>query len=204
MAFIPIPNGLTLCFDFESASQKWQFCFTLRKSAGAPDLTDLQSVATIGKNWVNNNLKGIIDSTTTSKYVRATDMTAQGAPQHIEPTNYVGTGGASNPLPLNVALCCSARTAKRGRSYRGRIYLSGLPVDFQDGVNTGSATLLTNMAGHLTDLQSALDTAGFDMVVPTRQHNGAVVSPAEVNEIIGWVIDSNFDSQRRRLTGRGS
>ena len=203
MAFIPLPNGISLCFDFTAVSQLFQFCLTLRKSSGPPTPTDLSVAASLGSGWWTTTLKGNISDIVTLRQVRATDMTAQGAPQAIQT---VGTAGADtnvNPLPLSAALCVSGRTEKRGRSYRGRVYVSGLNRGMMSSANVMNNTYLSAFASAFTTLQASLKAANFDIVVPTRQHNGSVVSPAELNEVVAWVIDSALDSQRRRLTGRG-
>ena len=203
MAFIPLPNGISLCFDFVSAGQNWQFCLNLRKSAGAPTTTDLQTVGTAAHTWWTNSLKPDMTINTRLNECKVTDMTAQGAPQHIETINQAGTS-AADEIGLNSALVVSGRTEKRGRSYRGRAYISGMNVDgMNDAVNVAASTA-TAFGTIFAGLQSALKTLGFDVVIASRQHNGTPTNPAELNEVIAWVVDTKLDSQRRRLAGRGT
>lgn len=204
MTFIPIPNGISLCFDFTTAGQQWQFCLNLRKSAGAPTAQDLIDAAEGGHDWWTSYLKGFLDSTTTLRQVRATDMTAQGAAEYIDAVNEAATGGTNVPLPIGTAQCVSLRTDKRGRSYRGRVYMGGLTQGYRlDAANMTSAGI-SALLGHFVALSLWLDGIGYDTIVASRQHNGVITNPAEVNEVTSYTVDSKFDSQRRRLAGRGT
>lgn len=203
MAFIPVPNGVQLCFDFTSSGQNWQFCLMLRKSAGAPTTTDLSDIADAAESWWTNHLKPDLTSATVCRQIRATDMTAQGAPQHINTVNDAGAS-ASDEIGLNSALVVSGRTEKRGRSYRGRAYISGMNIDGMTNavdVASGTASAFASIFG---TLQTELDAIGFDTVIASRQHNGVVTNPAETNEVTAWIVDTHLDSQRRRLAGRGT
>lgn len=203
MAFVPVPNGIQLCFLFTTDSQEWQFCLTLRKSAGAPTSTDLEDVAVTGGSWWTNTLRNLIAPAATLVEVVATDLTSQGAPQHRLSMGTTGNAATGSP-PLNAAAVVSHRTAKRGRSYRGRSYLSAFPLGQTTSANLLNGTYASNLASAFSTLAGTLDVSGFDHVVASKQHNGVATSPAEANEVINYVVDTLIDSQRRRLTGRGS
>jgi hypothetical protein len=203
MAFIPWPNGVQLCFDFTTGAQNWQFCLALRKSSGAPTPTDLSDLSATGEAWFTSHLDALMGTDVTLRQVRATDMTSQGAPQDIETSGLAGTAGNTS-MTNNVARVVSHRTAKRGRSYRGRSYLSGVPKGLDTSATSFTTGHATDLVNAFTSLQSTLDTIGFDIVVASTQHNGAVTNPAELNEVIAFVVDTNFDSQRNRLAGRGT
>jgi len=203
MAFIPTPNGISLCFHFTTAGQNWQFCLNFRKSAGSVTPTDLQDVAEEGETWFGVELDTHMSSDVTLADVTATDISVEGGQQHVITTNDPGTA-AADPLPLNVALCWSLRTAKRGRSYRGRAYLSGIPNDqYVDSVLANS-TFCALLVSDLQALQATLDGLGYDLVVVSKQHNGVETNPAEANEVISIIMDNKFDSMRTRLSGRGT
>lgn len=106
--------------------------------------------------------------------------------------------------PSNVALCVSFRTAKRGRSYRGRNYIAGIPRDnvSSNEVSAGAATGLVSAYNSLMDLAT---DAGGQWVVVSRYHNNAPRAAGVHQAITSVVIvDRTVDSQRRRLPGRGS
>jgi len=203
MPFIPVPNGIQLCFLFTTAGQNWQFCITLRKSAGSVEDTDLQQATADGQAWWLSFLKGALSSVAHLNEITATDLTSEGAPQYRA---LVGENGnnAGSYTPTNVAVVMSHRTAKRGRSYRGRSFIGGLPITQVDTPTTLAASTATAFANGFASLRGTLDTHGLDHVVASRQHNGVTTSPAETNEVITTVVDTLLDSQRRRLAGRGS
>ena len=203
MAFIPVPNGVQLCFDFVTAGQNWQVCLMLRKSAGAPTPTDLDTIADDAENWWGASFRSLFSAETTLRQVRATDMTTQGGPVSTLVSNTPGNGSGDG-LPIGSAIVASLRTAKRGRSYRGRSYWSGLLLSAQDSPTDITSTVATAIGVAMTALQTTLDTDGFDIVVASKQHNGVVTNPAEANEVTAIVVDTHFDSQRRRLAGRGT
>jgi len=203
MAFIPVPSGIQLCFNFEATGQHWQFCFTLKKSAGSVTTTDLSNVTGIASDWWTSDFKAFMTANNTLSNITATDISSQGGPQDVLTISEVGTATGGS-LPLNVAIVASLRTAKRGRSYRGRAYISGLPLTSTNNINQLDATKITTLLGDLATLQNDLDAAGYDIVVASKQHNGVTTNPAETNEVIDIVMDANLDSQRRRLTGRGT
>lgn len=203
MPYIPVPNGIQLCFLFTTDNQNWQFCLTLRKSAGAPEDTDLAQAAADGNAWWLSTLKALMGSSSTLREILATDLTAQGAPQNRIVVNEAATGGGT-PMPLNSCVAISHRTAKRGRSYRGRSFLSGWLGLNQVSNNIISAGYAAALAAAFGVLRTLLDGHGLDHVVASKQHNGTATSPAEANEVIAYVVDTALDSQRRRLTGRGT
>jgi hypothetical protein len=108
------------------------------------------------------------------------------------------TGSVDSPsLPGNVAFCVSLRTAESGRTTRGRKYLSGIPKNSYVG-NEILADVADALVNGLQSLRNGLSTLGFPMAIfsPTANTLTTVTSATRV--------DLFLDSQRRRLTGRGS
>lgn len=203
MAFIPIPNGVQVCFQFTAALQNWQFCLMLRKQSGAPVQADLVSAATIGKDWWNTNLKVRVSDEVTCNRVVATNMTAQGAAQAVVTSGVAGTVAAIS-APLNAALVISLRTALRGRSYRGRIYFGGIPVNNLLNATEVIALYASNVLNEFVALSALYAGAGFEQIVASKQHNGVTTNPAVTNPVTAFVCNAQIDSQRRRLFGRGT
>lgn len=203
MAFIPLPNGIQLCFLFTTNSQKWQFCLNLQKSAGPPLDTDLQQATGDGAAWWTSALQALLANDSQLSEIVATDMSVEGGPQFRQT---IGTNGSvsGGGAPLGTAVVVSGRTAKRGRSYRGRSYIGGIAKSDISTPTTALTALGTALANAFASLKSTLDGHGLDIVVASRQHNGSVTSPADMNEVTSFVVDTLFDSQRRRLAGRGT
>jgi len=203
MPFIPIPNSASLCFDFVSAGQNWQFCLVVRKSSGSITPTDLNIIAGEGAGWWTATFKALLGSWNTLKQVRVTDQQVEGGAQDIVTVNTAGTASGTI-MALNAPMCISLRTQRRGRSYRGRVYVSGIvQANMNDSVLWGSGAV-TAFPAAIATLQASLDTAGYDVVVASKQHNLVTTNPAETNEVIAITADNKIDSQRRRLAGRGT
>lgn len=203
MAFIPVPRGIQLCFLFLTGGQHWQFCLTLQKSSGEVDHGDLVAVTSAADGWWDAGFNAVLSAANYLSSIVATDISEQGgeALVHTMGESSVGPAGI---LPNNVAAVISQRTAKRGRSYRGRAYVGGLTnADQVTSTQMGSAAA-AELVDQFVDLQEALDAAGYDVVVASRQHNGVTTNPADVNEVTAFVVDTLYDSQRRRLEGRGT
>lgn len=203
MAFIPVPRGIGLCFQFVAAGQNWQFCITVQKDSGTVDATALTDVANAGSAAWTTYFKPLMATDSNLQRIVATDLTTDGGAQNILGINNNGTA-ATGSLPLNVALVGSHRTARRGRSYRGRSYWGGIPTGSQNSPTDASAAYATNLANAFTALNIALDVAGFKQVVASKQHNGVTTSPADVHEVIANLVDTHYDESGRRLFGRGT
>lgn len=106
--------------------------------------------------------------------------------------------------PNNSAFCVTHRTAARGRSYRGRSYISGIAVTQY----TGSYILQTavdGVVGAFNAMRTALEADSIFFCVVSRRTNKddrdfGISTPVELS--LG--IDRVVDSQRRRLPGRGA
>jgi hypothetical protein len=158
--------------------------------------------------WVNNNMS-YISSAYTFNAVRSTDQTTQVGPSFLKV--YTPTAGGTSdtgPLPGNVSLAQKFATAKRGRSYRGRNFLAGLPVSAlaSGDHNQVSLTEIGNLLTAWTQLPISL--AGMSSpgvwVVCSRFSLGAPRSSAILTPITAVEISTATDSQRRRLNGRGA
>lgn len=101
--------------------------------------------------------------------VKITDWTSlTGAQVEVAPGSPFVGGQATEAMSNNVAPAISFHTASRGRSFRGRNYISGVPIDV-----VTQNTLLTAW----TDAMVAAYTALFDVATA----NGCV-----------WVVASRF------------
>jgi hypothetical protein len=115
------------------------------------------------------------------------------------------SGGFLQPaLPGNATIAVSYKTAKRGRSYRGRTYHVGLPKTWQSGDTIGptNATTLQEIYQAFYDA-IATDMPDFVHTVVSRCQANAWLLVAETTPVTAIVVEPTIDSQRRRLAGRG-
>ncbi len=87
---------------------------------------------------------------------------------------FIDTGGpvvgtaTGDALPRGTALCVTLRTARAGRSYRGRTYLGGFGEGDNDTDASASSTLVTLGVAFLTAVQAAMAASGWQMAVLSR------------------------------------
>jgi hypothetical protein len=203
MPFIPIPNIAQVCWQLTLAGQAIQFCLSFRKDSPPITLSDLTSLATQSESWWGATLRLRLSTGVVCAQVVATDQTTQGAPQATVTSGAAGTVGSAS-LPSNVAAVVSLRTAIRGRSYRGRAYIPGIPLSAQSSATDMTGGFATNLITDFSTLLTNLASLGWHMCVPSRQHNGVVLVTGNSKDVTAFVVDAHFDSQRRRLFGRGT
>lgn len=209
MAFIPAANTAQCKIKYLYAGQQIMNDVYFRKVGGF-DQAGLDSLAnTVWDHWATQVMIDLASGLTLTE-VEAVDLTTQTSPvgRHIQTlSGSVNTGN----LPNNVAFAIKFLTALRGRSYRGRIYLPGISLSSE--LNSGSLltaaadSLRDDVEGAIADIKLAETVehvvvsrfSGVDVNHKPIPRVSAVVTP--VTAVV--YTDTAFDSQRRRLPGRG-
>lgn len=199
MAFIPLPNGIKVSVEFELAGQQVVITLWFKGSAPATalELNDL-NVAVL--DWAQDNLLPIL-----STGILLTGATATAQDSDSAPTNYHALSPAQNgavaadSVPNNVALVTSFLTALRGRSYRGRTYLPGIPANALSDASTAGAAVVTAIAEAFAALSDVETITGLEHVVASHFTGGAPRTTAVGTPVTGYRTGSILDSQRRRL-----
>lgn len=115
--------------------------------------------------------------------------------------------GAVDPLPPEVALVATLRTALAGRSFRGRVYLCGFDAGALTATGNATAGTVTDGTNFMSEVASALTAEGMTLCIaqPARaaytSPNGTVhaARPAATADVTSQLVrDGIFDSQRRR------
>lgn len=206
MAFIPVPNTAKVTWVATLFGQQVEFGLYFKKSTGAVSDADLQALAEAGSDWWNTTGKANHTSEMSHIRTKATNYNSEGAPEFIDTPASPVAGTQGSFLANNAAFVLTQRTAKRGRKYRGRAYLPGIgPSGAFSGVALADAQIadiLADWATMITALEAA-PTIPFDAVVVSRATNGVPLTTATTEPIIVATADTNIDSQRRRLRGRG-
>ena len=174
----------------------------------APAAIDYDLMMELGAalvDWFDTDLKNSLVTSQALVAVVMTDLTTQNGPTatYTAGLPITGTGG-SDPLPANCAITVTKRTAKRGRSYRGRIYSLGASLGNVNGdlIDNGFVAGLVARWSNAISLTTASGT--WPMVVVSRYHNNAPRITAEITPVTSMDADNVVDSQRRRLVGRGA
>lgn len=147
------------------------------------------------------------------KTLTITDLDSATGPQFV--TNLDGLVGSdsNDPLPPNVCGMIEWNTALRGRSFRGRSFISGFCEDGSTGVPT--AGVISHLGVFATAWMTALHSAGppaQDLAVvsrfsgkmdnPNTSSNLKMVpkprNPAIATAVTGMSVETVWKSQRRR------
>lgn len=109
-------------------------------------------------------------------------------------------------LPNQLAAVATLRTAKAGKSYRGRVYISG-GDEAQNGANgTIAAGFNTDLLAFLNGVKTDMGTEGITMAVLSHKRYANLAPPADIETWAGAVTDvvsietrdTQWDTQRRR------
>jgi len=204
MAFVPVPN--TALFEIRYTLFDQLIENTLWFEEALPWTTGtLADQCEFLHDWVVAELFPSMSSDITLREVFGTSMESATAPTGsfvpaTPPAGDVPTGSEAG----NVALGVTFRTGQRGRSFRGRNYIPGIPTSSRTG-NQIAAAFATNMVNAYQMLADSFGAMLGTFVVVSRYSGGAPrVTGVTTPVLVVATHDLNIDSQRRRLTGRGS
>ena len=204
MAFIPVNDVLLLELRQSLFGQKIENTFGFRLDGGWSPA----QLATLMNNmllWWNAELAPFLSEDISLREIVATDLSSATGPVVTQAAPVPNpTGDATiGSLPGSCALCVSFRTNSRGRSFRGRNYVAGLPETNVTG-NTVAAATVNGIQTAYQEILIGGVAAPFEWVVISRFTAGAPrVAGIGTPITTAVVVDPFIDSQRRRLTGRG-
>jgi len=197
MPAVYIPNTIEMAVNATNANGSEEInVLHFYKPSGGVTLTNLQTLG----DFFNANVKAAWLAVHTSSYVlhflRIFGMDNAGSPylDYSFPANTRGTA-TGTPLPSGQAIALTLQTPYRGRSNRGRIFFGSLSRDQESNdVITGALSTAILQVG--TNMLLAGGTTGMYWGVASRKnHNCIVINSLKLN--------TDLDSQRRRLPGRG-
>jgi len=154
--------------------------------------------------WWQTQVVPQLSNNFSSVRVTATDLTTISGPSIEQATAAVG-GVAVEAAPNNVAACVSFRTASRGRSFRGRNFVPGIPNSLIT-LNTLDSAFISALLDAYTLLVGAgTFLPGWQWVVVSRQ-NAGVVRPSglAIPVVSVTMVGNSVRSMRTREIGHGS
>lgn len=180
---------------------------------GTGPVTDIDllmsRVATLFETWENTYGKTLRSDQAHLVMLRVRDIGMLGGAVAQTPEAIVG-GVSGTPLPDSISVPVKWRTARTGRSFRGRTYTIAIPASFVTGdqVNSDAAALF---ASRYDQLRAALNSADWtgtgiesgQMVLVRRHFNKVQLDPAETQPILqAQVVSPYLATRRTRLAGR--
>jgi hypothetical protein len=126
----------------------------------------------------------------TSLVVYQLDDSTGKATARAEASLTLAGSDTGSPLPQEVAVVASLRTATPGPSGRGRMYLPPLGVNKCTTVGRVDAAAQANLAASVAAALGELNSGGFDPILFTPNTADRVITSVDVGDV--------FDAQRRR------
>lgn len=204
MAFIPVPKTAVVALRFALAGQQVVNTLSFEGTAVWTPTT-LEGICGQMENWWNANMAPILSVDLVMTEIYALSLENDSAPSFTF-TDVSGNSGqvAEASVANNVAISVTLRTALRGRSYRGRNYIAGIPITAQ----VDSVHVSTGFRDDVVDAYTALITGvpysnSSVPVVVSRQHNKVELSTGVTTPVTSADANTDYDSMRRRLRGRG-
>lgn len=203
MAFQPVPNTAVVDIIFSYFDQRCENVIHVTK-ASAWSSADLGTLCDNVIAWWKTYLRPVVTQDLVLLRVEARDLTSEGGAFNSRDCLTECNGQETSPgLPGNVTLAISLRTTRAGRNYRGRVYHLGLAENQVTG-NTLVGALPATLDTAYTALLSTLAGLGWTWTVVSRVLDGVVRPVGVATPIVNISVDSDTDSMRRRLIGRGS
>lgn len=203
--FIPAPGVVKVQVIYDQHGSKVENVYNVR-SGDTITAASLTRIKDKFITWLTTYWRPLAGPASVVYMVKLTGQnTASDVDLEWTPTSGIGGTSGTQNMPGNVTLAIRWLTGHAGRSYRGRTYRVGLPINFVNGnyvIPSGMAGFITNYGALLTTLTGG--AVADHLCVVSYCSGGAWRTTAVVNDVTTMTVDQNVDSQRRRLTGRGT
>lgn len=205
MPFVPVPNTVMVEAVYEWAGQTVENTMYFEATVGAPTEGSISDLLDNVRTVIETELLPLLSTGIQLVRMVGTLLTAIDALSVTLSVNPPAAGGVPDEaMPNNVSYVVSFLTSQRGRSFRGRNYVPGLPQTAVTGndITPGARTALLSF---YETLAAAVVADEWLMVVVSRFSLGQARTTGVTSPIIAFTTyDTVVDSQRRRLPGRGN
>lgn len=173
-------------------------------SGGGINITNLTTLVDAVADWAANTLAPLLSRDWTLTQTAGTDLTSNIGPAAFNNTTQIG-GVDIEAAPNNVAACVSIRTGGRGRSFRGRNFLPGIPNSLVT-LNTLDTGFISDLLGAYTGLIGAgTFVAGWEYsIVSRRLANEDRIPPLVIPVVSVEMVGTSVRSMRSREVGHGA
>ena len=202
MAFVPFERAVQVNIGWTLGAGPFaSIGFGLQYINDSFVLADMITVATQLEAWANAFLDLTYSLNATINAITVYDLREEDGPVYTNSVSIAGTrtGNIGNG---SSAMCLTARTLKRGRSFRGRVYIPCLSDD--DVANNAiAAAVLTAGENAMNALSTQLNPLGWADVVLSRIEDGASRALGVATVITDWEARNNVVTTQRRRIRRG-
>lgn len=209
MANLPVPDTAQVEVRMVAFGQHIETVYQ-HKGDTAWGTLELQELAEAYVDAYQNNMDGTMGAAIVWSSVIARDLSGTGLQAEVVFDVGNATPANGTTLPLSTAFAVHKSTAGPGRSGSGRVFhpgITNLHLETGDGNRIEDGSIAAFVAAYNAVLGSVNAAAvnGSTQVIVSRQHAGVQLDPPVTYEVINYTARDVFvDSQRRRLTGRGT
>jgi hypothetical protein len=210
MPFIPVANTALVEFRMTYDEQDVENTLYFKKTASIVE-ADLVTLGDVLYDWWTTFASDAMVSAVELREILLTDLTSETGAQVTK--NGAGSTGQAEEdgCPSNVSLCVSFRTALRGRAFRGRNYIVGIPFSQVEDTNRLISAYTAGVVSGYNQFNSSVELGSFAWVAVSRFSGVDATTHKPIPRVAGvatpittaLIVDSVIDSQRRRLPGRG-
>jgi hypothetical protein len=199
MVFIPVPDCAQAILVYGNVTNTWTNTLWFEKAGF--DETDQGLLAQYLHNWAAANIMPELSSTFSIQTVKVYDERTSLGPVEFSGLAPVGGSQPANAAPISTALVVSIYTDQRGRSGRGRNYITGFCEDDVSSTSVNTALRVTNIQQAYTTLINEVQTSvGWFWQVVSKYGDGEIRTPAlSLNVDHVAVRTALLGSQRRRI-----
>lgn len=204
MPFVPVPGAAFCAVGLELDGQNIQVCLDVAVPTETIGALEDAAAGLFGL-WAEHLMPNLSGDLTLLSAVCA-GLASESSPIGVfVPSSPVLGSVTAASLPNNVAYCISKYTGLRGRSFRGRMFIPGIPENARTTASHVDPAFRVSIATGCASLLGGMISGGFPPVVVSRFTAGAARATGIATPITQLApVDDVLDSQRRRLPGRGS
>lgn len=196
MPFVPAPNCIKAVINWFADGKNWYNTLWFWNSAGWT-MAEGETFADVIFLWAEENFLPFLPSSVSLSEVVVYDMDTEDS--WVVASTVPSAAGDLGGTLASLASCMTVtfRTSRRGRSYRGRNYVTG----FQEadvGARTFVAGLVTNIGNAYEALPSALLGTGGQHVVVSYYNNNVAREIAEHTPVVDYDAHSTIYRQGKR------
>ena len=199
MAFQPTTNGARVILRWSQGTMLWSN--HLWFSHPDFDASDQAELAEAIYTMEDPGYIHLMQPATIWERVEVVDEREQGAEMRMYGDASRNGGHLGERLPPLLAVVVTLTTQKRGRAYRGRVYLSGLSEE-ELVHGSWSSLMMTAAEDFIAAIEVAAESLGWTFGVRSGQLDGVLRPAAIITPITGRTVRSAVPGTQRRRSPR--
>ncbi len=198
MAYIRLPLGIRVALEYQVYGKVVVNVYHVTTSDPITTIK-LFDIADVFENWFNISQKSAVAADISLVAITALNLDEDNGEKITSVISPAIPGTrAGTAVSNNVALVASLKTAKTGRSFRGRSYIAGLSEADVNG-NGVDTVFAAGIVTAYTQLMTDLFASPATLVVASFQSGGVPRIVGEATFVDSVSVNLRVDTQRRRL-----